>query len=320
MTPERKKGLLALLALTGIFGVIAFVVWREIRRREPAMVDAIPRNAAVVMIVDLTKLRASPPARQVLDALTTAKIEARAKCATPLFAGLERIAVVTPQGDDFASDFALLGTGAWLRADDVLACAEGVVRERGGDPRRSAHGSFVLVQDGDGMRGVLAVRDGGPIVIGRGAWLVEVLDTADRVLPSVAGDAIHDLMRQNSVDFATISYAQPEPIRAPLAAKLPQGAGALAQIPWAFAGAHLDEANGTIVVQLTAACAGATCEDVRKLASGARAMFGDDAVLQGAGLSDTLSQATIDKQNDRVVVGWTIPLSKMTALIGTIGP
>ncbi len=317
---KRKKALFAIAALALIFGVIGVVVWRELVRRSSPILEVIPRRAAFVLVLDLTQLRRVPATREALDALTTAKIEARAKCATPLFAGIERLALTTPQGDELTSDFALVGAGAWLRRDDVIACAEGVVRERGGEARTSTHGSFALVQEGDGSKGVLAVRDGGPIVIGRGAWLLEVLDTADRTLPSIAGDPIHDLMREKSTDFATLSYAQPEPIRALLAAKLPEGAGALARIPWAFAGARLDEGANAIVVELSTACSGATCEDVRRLATGARAMLADDAVLQGAGLADALSQATIDKREDRVVLGWTIPLAKLKALLGAIGP
>ncbi len=63
---------------------------------------------------------------------------------------------------------------------ELSRCAEKVLRARGGQPSTEIHGSFTLVEDtGDPRRARLAYRTGGPFLVGRGAWLLTMIDAVD---------------------------------------------------------------------------------------------------------------------------------------------
>ena len=97
--------------------------------------------------------------------------------------GIEHVGLAIPGGSGLGSDFALIATGAGIRASSTVACAEALIRDRGGNPRTVRRGSFTMVQDESGS-GVIGVRDVGPIVVGSGMWLDAILDTAEGSTPS----------------------------------------------------------------------------------------------------------------------------------------
>ncbi len=129
-TRTRNAGILGVLTVLAI----AALVYAERHERKPAIVDVLPRNAAMVLEIDLAALRQSPAGRDALELLVQKPLEAKARCAGDLFRSLDRIGVAVPAGSGFEDDIAIVAAGAWLRAADVTACARGVVKDRGGAP------------------------------------------------------------------------------------------------------------------------------------------------------------------------------------------
>ena len=311
-TRTRNAGLLAAFTATAV----AALVYAELHKRPVAVVDVLPRNAAMILEIDLATLRRSPAGRDALELLVQKPLEAKARCAGELLRGIDRIGIAVPAGSGFEDDVAIVAMGTWLRAGEVSSCAQGVVKERGGAPIVLKQGTFTTVQDGDGMHGVLAVRDGGPLVVGRGPWLSAVVDVADGVAKSLRDDPVHDLARRSKVGaFATLTYALPEELRADLATKLPKGTQVLSKIPSLVAALRLDETDGgTLTLEAEAACAGEVCTDLAKLAEGAREMLAHDPRATLLGVKDDLAHATITAESTRLVVTVRVRIERLQAI------
>src|SRR4051794_19313798 len=128
----RTRNAVVLAALTAV--AIAALVYAELHKRKAAVVDVLPRNAAMVLEIDLAALRRSAAGRDALEMLVQKPIDAKARCAGELLRGLERIGIAIPAGSGFEDDVAIVAIGSWLRAGDVSTCAKGVIEQRGGAP------------------------------------------------------------------------------------------------------------------------------------------------------------------------------------------
>jgi len=311
-TRTRNAAIIGSLTVTAI----AALVYAELHKRSPAVVDVLPRNAALVLEIDLATLRASPSGRAALEALVQKPLEAKARCAGELLRGLERLGIAIPAGAGFEDDVAIVAMGSWLRGGDVTACAQGVVKDRGGAPNVLKQGSFTTVQDGDGTHGVLAVRDGGPLIVGRGPWLSAVVDVADGAAKSLRDDPVHDVARRAKIGaFATLTYALPEELRIDLATKLPKGTQVLAKVPSLVAALRLDESDGgTLVLEAEAACAAEVCAELKTFAEGAREMLGHDPRATLLGVKDDVDHASITAESARVVVTVRVRIERLQAI------
>jgi hypothetical protein len=310
----RTRNAVILSALTAT--AVAALVYAELHKRKPAIVDVLPRNAAMVLEVDLATLRASPAGRDALEMLVQAPLDQKARCAGDLLRKLDRIGIAVPAGSGFEDDVAIVATGAWLRASDVTTCAESVVNGRGGAPNVLKQGTFTTVQDGDGTHGILAVRDGGPLVVGRGPWLSAVVDVADGVSRSLRDDPVHDVARRAKTGaFATLTYALPEELRIDLATKLPKGTQVLAKVPSLVAALRLDDVDGgTLVLEADAECSEGTCTELQKLAEGAREMIAHDPRATLLGVKDDVEHATIVAESARLVVTVRVKVERLQAI------
>ena len=310
----RTRNAVILAALTAV--AIAALVYAELHKRKPAVVDVLPRNAAMVLAIDLAALRRSPAGRDALELLVQKPLETKARCAGELLRGLDEIGIAIPAGSGFEDDVAIVAMGSWLRAGDVSACAQGVIKDRGGAPNVLKQGTFTTVQDGDGMHGVLAVRDGGPLVVGRGPWLSAVVDVADGVAKSLRDDPVHDVARRAKTGaFATLTYALPEELRIDLASKLPKGTQVLAKVPSLVAALRLEETDGgTLVLEAEAACAPEVCAELQKLAEGAREMLAHDPRATLLGVKDDVEHATISAEKARLVVTVRVKIERLQAI------
>ncbi|MEO7096093.1 MAG: hypothetical protein ABI175_22720 [Polyangiales bacterium] len=311
-TRTRNAAILGVLTASAV----AALVYAELQGRKRAVVDVLPRNAAMVIEIDLATLRKSAAGRDALELLVLKPLEAKARCAGELLRSLERVGIAIPAGAGFEDDVAIVAMGSWLRAGEVATCAEGVVRDRGGAPSTLKQGTFTLVQDGDGTHGILAVRDGGPLVVGRGPWLSAVVDVADGVAKSLRDDPVHDLARRAKTGaFATLTYALPEELRNDLATKLPKGAQVLAKVPSLIAALRLEDVEGgVLVLEAEAACSGAVCPELQKLAEGAREMLAHDPRATLLGVKDDLEHATITGEAARVVITLRVKVERLQSI------
>jgi hypothetical protein len=169
--------------LAGLVAVGAAVIGK--RRHPVDVLTAVPRGAWLLATVDVAALRPSPVAQALVgaDGVTVPGLGRLADaCGFEPLAHLTEVALVAPEGE---GEFGVAFAGDFDKRA-LSECASRIVRARGGEPRTETHGSFTLVgpggtdtTGGEAKHARLAYRDGGPFLVGRGAWLLTMIDAVD---------------------------------------------------------------------------------------------------------------------------------------------
>ena len=88
---------------------------------------------------------------------------------------LRELMVAAPEGGE-RGDFGV-AFSADLTMDELAACARKAIVARGGAPSTTVRGEFAIIGDGNVPRQArLAYRNGGPFLVGTGAWLEAMID------------------------------------------------------------------------------------------------------------------------------------------------
>lgn len=299
-----------------IFGALAAAVvglgvFADAQRTTPRVVDVLPKSTAVVIELDLAAMRANG-----LGALRLPDgFDAVARgCGEGPLAAMDRVALALP-GASLSGDLAVIGLGPKVRAAAVAECARQVIAARGGAPRSDRRDDFTIVQDGDGARGVLAVRDGGPVVLGKGAWLDAVLDAAQGRAPTLRGDPLHDGERERRKGaLAIATWSIPEADRAALRAQLPESARAAADAQAVIVDARSDGHGGVSLV-VEATCAPGTCGALSRWVEVAKRGFAGEPFVGALGLGDAVRDAQVGAQTDRVRLSLAVAAPAVSAAV-----
>jgi hypothetical protein len=166
-------------------------------RRPPDLashaIDAIPSGALLVAAADLAALRASPAGapflREGREIPGLGKV--RDVCGFEPMDTITEVAVAIPADGD-AGEFGLVAAGP-LDDEALLACATKVIDARGGRAVTTTLGSFRAVRDASlaAGGGEIAVRRGGPLLLGAGTYLRAMIDTADQRAPTIRSSQAH---------------------------------------------------------------------------------------------------------------------------------
>ncbi len=208
----RQRNLSILLAIAVVASVALYLVQPQGGLARGGILGAVPRDAFLLVTIDVEALRASPLAVPLLGGDSTKLLGVGAFVETCGFDPLTRvkeIALAVPEGGDHG-DFGLLAMGD-LRQAELLDCAQKVIVARGGHPKLGKRGSFITVEDEDdpvGAKPRIALRDGGPLLVGRGAWLQSMIDAAEGKIPSVRAGSPHLALRE-----ALTAYREGKPAR-----------------------------------------------------------------------------------------------------------
>jgi hypothetical protein len=171
---------IAAIAVAGVF----LLRRRSLETAPTGALSAVPHDAWLVATVDVAALRASPIAKPLLGAGTAGAIPGVRSlpdmCGFDPVAKLRELVVAVPEeGEGDRGDFGVAFTGDFGK-DELTACAEKAIRTRQGEPKTASRGSFTLVEDSSsGKRARVAYRDGGPFLVGSGAWLDKMMDAVD---------------------------------------------------------------------------------------------------------------------------------------------
>jgi hypothetical protein len=178
---QTRRQYILFFALIAAVVVAALVLGKP---RKLTVLDAVPRDAWLVVTVDAASLRASPLAKPLLGGGAADKSaipglgSLTAHCGFDPVARLGELVVASPENGD-RGEFGVAFTGEFTK-DELVACANGTIKARGGSPTTTTRGSFTVVEDaGDRAHSKVAYRDGGPFLVGRGAWLDAMMDAAD---------------------------------------------------------------------------------------------------------------------------------------------
>jgi len=176
----QRRQYLLFFGLIAAVVVLAYVVGRP--RPSNGLLDAVPADAWLVVTVDVAALRQSPVAKPVLQGGEKTGIPGlgalTANCGFDPLAKLKEVAIASPESGE-RGDFGVAFSGDFTR-DELAACANNTIKARGGAPTTSTRGRFTVVEDtGDALHSRVAYRDGGPFLVGRGAWLDAMMDAVD---------------------------------------------------------------------------------------------------------------------------------------------
>jgi hypothetical protein len=290
------------LVFAGTGLVLATGLWLLAQHRKAPdlggqALDAVPSGALLVARADLAALRASPVGapflREGRDIPGLGKV--RDVCGfDPLDTLSEAVLAVPAAGD--TGEFGLAASGP-VDDDAVIACAAKVIEARGGRPVVTTMGSFRSVRDAAlaTAGGEIAVRKGGPLLLGAGTYLRSMIDAADGRAPSVRSSRAHAALA-HEVEGASVRITvvlSPEQRRT-LADEL-QAAGATGSPAGAIAGGALGVTMGPLVgLHGVISCDDAAASD--KLAGSfekARQDRAGDPFLRLVGLGAALERLTI---------------------------
>ncbi len=96
------------------------------------------------------------------------------------------------------TDFAIAVAGDF-EAVRLVGCASSVVRHRGGEPAATPIGTFTTIRDRrNPEKGEIAVRDGGPAILGGGNYLRDLIDVAEGRGRSALDEGLHRALRQTA--------------------------------------------------------------------------------------------------------------------------
>lgn len=157
-------------------------------RKAPISFDAvraIPSGAAVVVTVDLSRLRGGPLAELV----RSPRGDLGACGVDPLARGTTLAVGMPGEGDEFG-----VAVAGPFDARELAACASAAIQGRKGWPTTRREQGFEVVADATARgAGVVAVRDGGPLLFGGAAYVRRMIDAATS--PPAALDPRHAALR-----------------------------------------------------------------------------------------------------------------------------
>jgi hypothetical protein len=311
VSPRRQY----LLFFALVLSVIAAVAFLGRSPRAPHLLDTVPRDAWLVATLDVTALRASPFARPLLgggDSPALPGLDSlAAHCGFDPMGRLHELVVTSPESGE-RGDFGVAFTGDFTR-DELARCAERVIRARGGSPATSSRGGFTTVEDtSDAMHARLAYREGGPFLVGRGAWLDAMIDaTEDRAgrLRSDHSDlraalAGEDGARQAFVVTALLPASVRHSLTAELGPPVGDGGGArgatgVLAVTAAGLAVRLDGPGaqaGQATTELTAEMrceSSSACADVKELVERERLAYSRDRTVRLLGLGLLVGSLTL---------------------------
>ncbi len=283
-------------------------------------VDAVPAGTTLLVTIDLEALRASPLAAPYLAGERS--IEGigtiREACGFDPLGMVREIALAVPEA--YGADFGIAAVGTFADKP-VLDCATKVIGARGGRPVSSTLGSFRTVRDVDApTTGEIAVRPGGPLLFGGGAYLRAMVDAVDGTLPSLGSQPAHGDLRKELTGFETIqatlvlSKKQREGIAQELATVQASAPAAIGAVSAVAAGISLvgDAAKVKIIV---------LCDDpgsaasLVHLANEAKKNAGESTPAALLGAEPLLARVQVEAQGARLVASVDAAVAEIDAIV-----
>ena len=325
MQPRATRPYALFLALVAV--VVAGGFWLARREQHGGVLEAVPRDAWLVVTIDAAAMRASPLAQPLLGTGATAipGLGSLADaCGFDPLTRLKDLVLCSPEGGE-RGDFGVAFTGEFTR-DELARCADKVMQARGGRSVASRRGAFAVLEDAaDPGHTRFAYRDGGPFLVGRGAWLDAMLDAAEgkaeRMRPEHAALRASLAARPGEAARSLVLTALlPAPVRQRLRGDL--GAEMAGEGERAYAGVLAVEAAGLALAgggpaSITDAVAELHCEtpdacvEVKGLLERKRLAFSKDLGVRLVGLGPLLDSLTVDARGPTLRVASRAPTDEL---------
>jgi hypothetical protein len=221
-----------------------------------------------------------------------------------------------PAGDD-SGEFGLVAAGP-VDDEALLGCASKVIQARGGQPVVTTIGAFRSVRDASlaTTGGEIAVKKGGPLLLGAGTYLRSMIDAADGRAPTVRSSRAHQALGHEVAGASvrvTVVLATEQ--RRVLAEELESG-GAAGSPAASIAGGALGITMGpNVAVHGVISCDdAAACAKLAGSLAEARAARAGDPLMRLVGLGPVLEKLTIQPQGELVHARVDIPAEEAALL------
>jgi hypothetical protein len=319
----RTRNALALVAFAAVAAAALVAVWRlRGGLSSSSALDGIPAGALLVATADLAALRGSPVGGRFLregrEIPGMGKV--RDVCGFDPIDVLSDVAVAIPAGGE-EGDFGVVGAGA-IDDEAVLSCASKVIAARGGKPVVTAIGSFRTVRDADlpGSGGEIAVRKGGPLLLGAGAYLRAMIDAADGRTPNIRSSVAHmqlaSVVGEGSLRASIV--LTPEQRRT-IAEELRTAGGDRGAVGGLEAAAVAMRLGPELVFRAALACDDArAARALTEALERARAERASDPATRVIGLGGVLDRLEIAPQEELVMVTVTVPVDEAAVLVDRV--
>jgi hypothetical protein len=315
----RTRNAIAGLLIAGAIGLCIFAL---VRSRPPGPLrsrafEAVPAGPFLVATANLDALRATPIGPKLLagDRDIPGLGKVRDVCGIDPMERVREIVLAVPAAGD-AGDFGIVAIGD-VPEDEILACASRVIEKRGGKPVVSTVGSFRTVRDGTLVvsGAEIAVKKGGPILLGAGAYLRAMIDAADGRTPTVASSVAHARLAasvQGGTVRATVALTptQRDQLMKSLAEEGgPRGAASI------VGGAIGATVGSTVAIHAVIACDDTErCAEVATLLRRARDERAADLATRIAGFARVLSAVQITAEGETIQIKSEVPADEALVL------
>jgi hypothetical protein len=317
LTRTRNSIALAVAAVALSAGLVSLAQYRRAPERSFRALDAVPRSALLVAVADLDALRASPVGVPFLkkgrEIPGLGKVDAL--CGFDPLDGLQEIALAIPESGD-SGDFGVVAAGK-LQEKAVIACASKVIEGRGGSPIVTTIGSFRTVRDGSSSEsgGEIAVRDGGPLLLGAGSYLRAMIDAAEQHAPTIHASEAHGwLAKETGRGELRLTMVLSREQRRTLAEEL-RAADPGSPAASVFGGALGVELGPTVKLHGVIACEGAdSCKRLAGSLSAARDARAADLGTRLVGFGAVLDQLRIEPEKELIHLRVELPADQAALL------
>lgn len=295
------------------------------RRMDPVLA-AMPRDAWLVVTVDVAALRQSPVAAPLVKSVTSVPgLGSLADaCGFDPLARLTDLAVCSPEGGE-RGDFGLAFAGD-LGKDELARCAEKVIRARGGRPSTSQQAAFTVLEDeADATHTRVAYRDGGPFLVGRGAWLDAMMAAAVSKDPGPGAGSAHMALRESlsgeTHPTVLLTALLPAALRQRLKAEVTDPAqeheyASVLSVDRAGLAITTGPSGSTTRVAARLHCETAdACAEVQRLVDRKRMALSRDFGVRLVGLGPLLDSLTLEAQGDSLSAAASAPTDALTKAV-----
>ncbi len=322
---QSRRQYALFFALVAAVVVAAFALGRP---RKATLLDAVPRDSWLVVTVDAKAVRDSPLAKPLLAGGDRSAVPGLvAQCGFDPVLRLREVAVTSPENGE-RGDFGVAFTGDFTR-DELVACASSTIRARGGSPSTTTRGSFSVVEDAhDAKHARVAYREGGPFLVGRGAWLDAMIDAVEGKGPRMRDE--HRVLREQLAPgsgaspravllTALLPSALRDRLRSEVSAEVggEDGKGAstfVAVLGVSAAGLALGTGGDGSTTELAARfeCETASaCDEVKTFIERKRLAFSRDLGVRLVGLGPVLDALTVESHGSVVTAATRAPTSDL---------
>ncbi len=316
-TRTRNALALAVAAVVMSAGLWVLAQQRRSPDRRFRALAAVPRSALLVAVADLAALRASPVGGPFLKKGREIPGLGKVKdlCGFDPIDSLEEIALAIPASGD-AGDFGLVASGK-LDEKALIGCASKVIEGRGGTPSVTTIGSFRTVRDTSLAEGggEIAVRDGGPLLLGAGGYLRAMIDAAEQRAPGIRESEAHAwLARESGEASLRITAVLSREQRKALADEQ-RAADPDAPPTAVFGGALGVELGPTVSLHGVIACDGAEpCAQLARRLGAARDARSADLGTRLVGFGALLDQLKIQPEKELIHLRLSLPADQAALL------